>query len=213
MAKTSKWSNVSVNMQSALGTLTSITGITNASPAVITSVAHGLSNGEFILLKSVGITELNDRIFRLVNVSSDTAELEGIDSTNFGTFISGSFEVVTFGQPISTITSVDSSGGDFEFIDNTTIHQNIKTQLPGLPNALTFSFENLWDVADTGLLAMKLANDEQTERAFLFGFTDGQKLAFYGYVGASLVPGGSAQDKVTTNSTITSSSTPTYYNS
>ena len=34
-------------------------------------------------------------------------------------------------------------GGDFDFIDTTTIHNNVKTQVPGLANPITYTFDNL----------------------------------------------------------------------
>ena len=84
--------------------------------------------------------------------------------------------------------------------------------MPGLPSAATFSFDNIWDVSDTGLKAMKTASDAQAKRAFMFTFgSGGQVMVFNGYVGASLLPGGSAQQLVTTKTTITMNGTPTVF--
>ena len=72
--------------------------------------------------------------------------------------------------------------------------------------------DHLWDVTDAGLKAMKVASDAQAMRAFKFTFgTGGQVMVFLGYVGANLLPGGQAQDKVTTPSAITMFGSPTYY--
>jgi hypothetical protein len=84
--------------------------------------------------------------------------------------------------------------------------------MPGLPAASTFTFDNIWDVADAGLQAMKRASDAQAKRAFKFTFGNGgQVMLFVGYVGANLLPGGQAQALVTTPTTITMNGTPTYY--
>ena len=113
---------------------------------------------------------------------------------------------------ISTATSLSASGGDFDFIDTTTIHQNTRSQVPGLPSAASYGFDNIWDISDSGLKAMKSASDAQAKRAFMFTFgAGGQIMLFNGYVGASLLPGGSAQQLVTTKTTITMNGTPTYY--
>jgi len=45
MANVTKWSSVGVAVQSALGANKTITAITLADPAVVTSNAHGLANG------------------------------------------------------------------------------------------------------------------------------------------------------------------------
>lgn len=217
MATVRKWSNVAVAMQSALATAVVITGISKASPGVVSYTDAGSSdpsNGAFVLLTVQGMHQVNGRVFRVANVNGagNTFELEGEDTTAFDTFSSGTFEVITFGTSITTATTVNGSGGDFDFIDTTTIHQNTRSQVPGLANAATYSFENIWDVADSGLKAMKSASDSQSARCFRFTFgTGGQIMVFYGYPAASLLPGGSAQDKVTTQTAITMFGSPTYY--
>lgn len=206
------WKNVAVAMQSALAAAKTLSAITKASPGVVTSTAHGYSNGDIVFLTVSGMYQLNDKPVRVANVTANTFELEGIDTTLFETFSSGTAEKVTLGTSITTATTVSSSGGNFDFIDSTTIHANAKSQLPGLPEATTFTMDHIWDVTDTGLLALKTASDNQAKRVFQFTFgTGGKKMLFAGYVGCSLLPGGSAQQMVTTQSVITMNGTPTYY--
>lgn len=212
MAQAKKWSNVQIAMQSALAAAITLTAITKASTGVVSSVAHGLSNGDLLYLEVQGMRQVNDRVVRVANKTNDTFELEGIDTTAFDTFSSGTAQKITFGTTISTATSISSSGGSFDFIDTTTIHDNSRTQMPGLPAASTFTFDNIWDVSDAGLLAMKTASDAQAKRAFKFTFgAGGQVMLFVGYVGANLLPGGQAQGLVTTPTTITMNGTPSYY--
>lgn len=212
MATTTVWKNVSVNMQSALATAVTITGITKANPAVVTSTAHGLVNGDVVFLTISGMAQLDDKVVRVANKTNDTFELEGVNSTNFDTFSAGTAEKITFGTSVTTATTINASGGDFDFIDTTTIHDNTKKQIPGLPNAISYQFDNIWDAADAGLLAMKTASDSQGKRAFKFQFgTGGKILYFAGYVGCSMLPGGQAQGLVTTSAVITMNGTPTYY--
>jgi hypothetical protein len=63
-----------------------ITGITQANPAVVTtSAAHGLSNGDQVYIESiVGMTELNDSNipYQVANVTSTTFEVQDYDGTN-----------------------------------------------------------------------------------------------------------------------------------
>ncbi len=211
MATVSLWSDVTVAMQSALATAVTITGITKASPGVVSHSGTDPSDGDFVLLNCTGMSEIDGRVFRVTGQASGSFSLEGEDTTEFGTFSSGSFEVITLGTTLDTVTDLSSSGGDFNFIDTTTIHGNVATQIPGVASASSFTFTNIWDVADAGLAAMKSASDSKTERAFKFTFSNGQIMAFNGYVGASLLPGGSAQDKVTTSTVITMYGSPTYY--
>lgn len=212
MATVRKWSNVAVAMQSALASATTITAIALGATATVTSTAHGYANGDYVLLTVQGMRQVDGRIFRVASQTANNYVLEGENTTSYDAFSSGTAQKITFGTSITTATTVNASGGDFDFIDTTTIHGNAKTQIPGLANPSTFTFDNIWDVSDAGLIAMKQASDAQATRCFRFTFgTGGQVMVFNGYVGASLLPTGQAQDKVTTPSTITMFGSPTYY--
>ena len=218
MATVRKWSNVAVAMQSALAAAKTITAITKASPGVVTATTHGYANGDYVLLTVVGMFQLNGRVFRVCAVSGDNFGLEdvssgiGISTASFDTFTSGTAEKITFGNSITTATDINASGGEIEFIDTTTIHSNVRTQIPGASSPAVYTFNNLWDVTDAGLIAMKAAYDTQAQRAFLFTFgTGGPKMAFAGFVGATLLPTGSAQDKIVTPASITMYGSPSYY--
>lgn len=213
MANARKWSQVAIAMQSALAASVSISSITKASPAVVTTgTAHSLSNGDYVVLAVQGMWQVNDRVFRVTGASGSTLNLEGEDSTNYDTFSSGTLQKITFGTSITTATTLTGSGGNFAMIDTTTVHMNQKSQIPGLPDAASYDMDNIWDISDSGLIAMKAAYDAQSKRAFKFTFgTGGQIMVFTGYVGANLLPGGQAQQLVTTKAVITMSGSPTYY--
>lgn len=78
-----------------------ITNITQANPAVVTSTAHGYSNGNDVFISDVeGMTEINGGPYKVANVTANTFELVGVDSTSFGAYTSGGnanriLEVVT----------------------------------------------------------------------------------------------------------------------
>lgn len=211
MSNARKWSNVAVAMQSVLASSITITALSKASEGVVTAT-NTLVAGDYVVLSVQGMRQVDDRVFRVKSPTGSNFVLEGEDTTLFDTFTIGSLQKVTFGTSITTATSLSSSGGEFDFIDTTTIHQAARSQVPGLPSAASFSFDNIWDVSDAGLKAMKSASDGQAKRAFMFTFgAGGQVMLFNGYVGASLLPGGSAQQLVTTKTTITLNGTPTYY--
>jgi len=199
-------------MQSALAAAKTITGITKASPGVVTSTSHGYSNGDIVFLTVSGMYQINDKPVRVAGVTTDTFQLEGVDTTSFDTFSSGTAEKVTLGTSITTATTITSSGGNFDMINATTIHGNAKSEIPGLPEATKFDMDHVWDISDAGLLAMKLACDNQAKRVFTFTCgPGGQVMLFAGYVGAALLPAGAAQQLVTTPTVITMNGTPTYY--
>lgn len=212
MANATLWKNVAIAMQSAIASPKTITGITNANPGVVSSTAHGYANGDVIYLDVQGMHQVNGRAVRVASVTTDSYQLEGVDTTLFDTFSSGTSAKVTMGTSITTATSINGSGGDFDFEDTTTIHANQRTQVPKLPNPATYTMDNIWDITDAGQAACKAASDAQALRVFSFTFgTGGKKMYFAGYVGASLMPGGQAQGLVTTSIVITMFGSPTYY--
>jgi hypothetical protein len=72
-----------------------ITAITNATPPVVTSTAHGFTDDQHVFIESVGgMTELNGRTFRVDTLTADTFELLDLDGTDinatgYGTYTSG----------------------------------------------------------------------------------------------------------------------------
>ncbi|QPZ53482.1 putative tail tubular B [Pelagibacter phage HTVC034P] len=72
-----------------------ITGITQANPAVVTATSHNYSNGDEVLITGVsGMTEVNSKRFLVANKTTNTFELQNkdsvdVDSTGFTAYSSG----------------------------------------------------------------------------------------------------------------------------
>lgn len=214
MANVSLWSNVGIAVQSALSSAQVVSAITKANPGVATYVGSDPSNGDILYLSSVqGMHQLDDRLFRAANVNSggNTVELEGENTSNYDTYASGDLQVVTFGTTLAIVTDLQVSGGDFEQIDVTTVHDSVRKQIPGAASPIVFSGSCIWDVADAGFIALKAASDNKEKRAVRITFANGQKVYFTGYIGFTAMPTGSAQDKVTTPFQITMFGRPTTY--
>jgi hypothetical protein len=151
-------------------TVKNITGATNASPIVITSVAHGFVNGDKVFIKDiegsiihppqtggsifnfsdisivVGMIEINDCSFEVANKTADTFELKGTDGTNYKTYVSG-----------GTVRKV---GSIFASADN-------------YPACLTF-FEGRMIIANTNNNQNKIFGSKSNEYTdFEFGVNDG----------------------------------------
>lgn len=212
MAKFTTWTDVDVFMESAIGAEVAASVITKASEGVMTTgAAHGITTGDYVLVKAQGMTEVNGRIFRAKAASGSSLTLEGENTTNYGTFTSGTVQKITFGTTISTLTSVSGNGGTFEPIDTTLIHDKAKSSIPGLASATEYTFESVWDVSDAGLIAAKQASSTKAQKAFMIVFSNGQRVVFYGYIGAQLIPGGSTGGMVTTSVTISAQGELTTY--
>lgn len=73
-----------------------VTGITQASPGVVTVAAHGLVAGNTVRLSSVvGMTQVNDIFYKVGTTTTNTFQIldlvsgAPIDTTGFGTYVSG----------------------------------------------------------------------------------------------------------------------------
>lgn len=207
------WSGVSIAVQSALATALTVTGITKANPAVVSYTGTDPSNGDYLLLKIQGMHQLDYRVVRAANVNGagNTFECEGVDSSAYDTFSSGTAEVITFGTTLSIVGSLSVSGGDFNMIDVTTIHDSVNKQVPGNANPIVISMTCDWDPSDAGLVALKSASDAKAVRCIRVTFSDGSKVVFAGYVGATAFPTGSAQQRVETPVQITAYGRTTAY--
>ena len=72
-----------------------ITAITQANPGVITSAAHGFSNGQWVVLSGiVGMTQLNGNTYIVAGAAANTFTLtdlfgNAVNTTTFGAYVSG----------------------------------------------------------------------------------------------------------------------------
>lgn len=74
----------------SLGPRLTLTAVTKANPGVVTSTAHGLANGEKVQIQDiVGMTQINDKIFTVDNVTANTFELKGENTAGYTTYSSG----------------------------------------------------------------------------------------------------------------------------
>ena len=81
-----------------------ITGVTSANPAVVTSASHGLSNGQVVRIDDVGgMTQVNDILFTTANVATNTFQLSGVDSSGYTSYSSGgTWSKATAGVAVTT---------------------------------------------------------------------------------------------------------------
>jgi hypothetical protein len=207
------WSNVGVSVQSAAATAITITAISKANPAVVTYTGTDPSNGDYVLLSVQGMSQMDRRIVRVASVDAgaNTFACESVNSTAYDTFTSGTGQVLTFGTTLNVVSNISASGGDFQFIDVTTIHDDIQKQIPGNASPTTFSMDCQWQPDDAGLLAMKAASDSKSELGVMLSFANGYRYLVTGYIGCTLSPTGSAQQVVSTPVVITAYGRPQTY--
>jgi hypothetical protein len=162
-----------------------VTAITNASPGVAASTAHGFANGK--ILVGTFPSRLDQRPFRVANTATNAFDLEGIDTTSTAIFPSGFgvgtvLEAATF-TSLSQTTDVAASGGEQQFANWTFIEDGRQRQRPTFKNARALTLSLHYDPAlawHAALLAADLAGDVRVLRVTL---PTGRLLYYSVYVG------------------------------
>lgn len=100
-SKSFKWQGSQIQVLTGFSTDSpshAISAITQANPAVVTSNAHGLDDGDVIKIGGVaGMIEVNDEAFIAEVVDVNSFRLVDVDSTAYGAYVSaGGFDVAEF---------------------------------------------------------------------------------------------------------------------
>ena len=119
MARTPSGTITSV--ATAFGADITVTAITNAATAVVTtSGAHSLANGDIVMVES-GWSRLNMRAFRVASASGSTLHLEGEDTTNTEIFPpgggAGKLRKVNTWVQLDRTLNHQSSGGEAKTVN------------------------------------------------------------------------------------------------
>lgn len=143
--------NTIVRVSTATGSAKTITAITAANPPVVTSTAHGLSNGTVVVIASVeGMVEVNDRAFVIANVATDSFELKGVDGTGYTAYTSGGTATPQTMTEVANCRSVNLVNGSAQKIDRTNLRSRVEENSVGLAVAGDSSIQLDLDETDPG---------------------------------------------------------------
>ena len=202
-------SGLKLYMESAIAAAKTISGITNDEPGVISSTAHGYSNGDVILLEIQGMVELNGCLCKVVNSATDTFQVAGVDGSTgidtslFSTFSSGTAKKVTLGTSITGVQDFSFAGGEIKTTDTTTVNDNQDTQIVVGATAQSADMTMQWDPSSAAQQAMITAFKTRANRGFKVVWPDGAFAMWYGTVGYTGAPGGGKQGVTTSPAKIT----------
>jgi len=196
-------SGLQMFMESAIAAPKTIQTISKAAPGVIGCTGNGYTNGDIVLLEVQGMLELQGRLFKVVNVATDTFQIAGpdgatgLDTSGFNTFTSGTAKKVTLGTTITGCMDFNAAGGDIKTIDTTTVHDTQDTEAVVGATAQSYEMTVQWDPAAAAQQAMKAAFIARANKAFKIRWPDGAYILFYGTVGYTGAPGGGKQGVTT----------------
>lgn len=181
-----------VAIASAYGTPFTITAISNANPAVATlSASHGVIVGDLIEITS-GWDLLSGRIVRVASVSTNDVTLEGINTLNVDRYPAGtgagSGREVAAWTAITQIQGIDTSGGDINFADITTVADRTQKQIPTTRSAQAINMTVFDDPALAWYAVAAAASDDTSVTGLRIIFPNGSRLLANGFFSLQKTP-------------------------
>lgn len=174
-----------VAIATAYGAVKSVTAISNANPAVLTSAAHAVPNNSFFEFKSPW-QKVSERVWKAGNVAANTLEIVGADTTDLNRFPAGptgsTLREITAWTQISQILDYQTSGGDQQFWTGSFLEDDYERQLPTVTSAQSITLGIGDDPTLAGYQALKLAGERRDIRALKVTLPDGSVLLYNGYV-------------------------------
>jgi len=125
-------------------TAKTISAVTKANSAVVTSNSHGYSNGDHVWIAGiVGMTRLNGRRFTVASSTTNTFALTGENSSNYDAYSSGGTASKVY--EIST-TFTEAMLYDLQFTQSADVMYIVQESIP--PRKLSRTGHTSWTLAD-----------------------------------------------------------------
>lgn len=182
-----------VAIASTYAASSNMTAITNAAEAVATLAAgHGVVAGDFLEITS-GWSLLDGRVVRAKTVSTNDVTLELVNTTSTTNFPAGSgtgtVRRITAWTQLSQLTSeIQSSGGDQEFADVTTLQDRTKRQIPTRRSPVELTMPTYFDNSLGWVTTVRTAADTATATAVRMIYPNGSRTVGNAYWSMSDVP-------------------------
>jgi len=152
-----KGRNCRIEIAATYGTAKPVTAVTKAKPGVASSAAHGLANGSIgYFTNVVGMDELQDQAASVSNQATGTFELQKLNTTSYGSFVSGDFIPVLTWLTLSKSTGYEIPNAETDKLDATTLLDTIKQQEAGLLAAQSVTINSF---SDAQAAALDILND------------------------------------------------------
>jgi hypothetical protein len=173
------------------GAAKSVTALSNANPAIATSAAHGLTDGNEVLLTS-GWEDATDTVYKIDQLTADTFSLLGLNAENLNFFSAGGgvgdAKLVSAWTEIPQVLTIATQGGDARF---TTIQPIARRNAINVPTGFNPTSINLTlghDPANANYQTMLDISRTLQAVAFKMVLSGGAVTYGYGYMSVSEAP-------------------------
>lgn len=203
-----------VAIASGYGSDLTVSAISNANPAVATSAAHGLANGDFIEVTS-GWEKLTERITRVASSLTGTFAFEGIDSTLTSQYPAaggaGTVREISGWTQLTQIINTSSSGGEQQFANYQFLSSNTEKSIPTNKTAARLVLTVADDPTLAGYQLAQVADADRNPRAVRITLPTGQILLYNAYVSIAVAPSLNSNEVMSTPITLALLSDPVRY--
>ena len=165
--------------------------MSNANPAVATSVAHGYTTNDEILLTS-GWEDATDSVYKITVLTADTFSIQGLDTTNTGFYPvgtgAGTAQKISGWTAIPQVLTISGSGGDARFTDVQLLAKRNSLRIPTGFNATSITMSLAHDAANANYVTMVGISRNLSKVAFKQVISGGSVTYGYGYLSVSEMP-------------------------
>jgi hypothetical protein len=169
-----------------------ITALTNASPSVATSTAHGYADNSEILLSS-GWEDATDTVFKTGAIDANSFQVKGLNTTNTSFYTPGSgipatAMLISNWVSIPQVLTISTSGGDPKMTPISPLARRNDINVPVGFNASTTTLTLGHDATNANYQTMLDISRSLTKVAFKLLLSGGASSYGYGYMSVSEVP-------------------------
>lgn len=173
-----------VQVGTATGSAKTITAIALGNPTLLTSSAHGFTNGDIVTLAAAAGADAATLNGQTVVIRNKTANTFAVDIDTTGktiTATAGTATPVTW-TTVANVNTFSGIDGSTTEIDATNLASVAKEVLFGLPDSGGFTINLDQDDTDAGQIALRTAYQQRTLKSFKVTFPNNKALSFSGYV-------------------------------
>ena len=165
--------------------------MSNANPAVATSVAHGYTTADEVLITS-GYEDATDSVYKVTVLTADSFSLSGLDTTNTGFFPvgtgGGTAQKISGWTAIPQVLTISGSGGGARFTDVQLLARRNSLKIPTGFNATSITLSLAHDASQSGYVTMLGISRNLSKVAFKQVISGGAVTYGFGYMNVSEMP-------------------------
>lgn len=203
-----------ISIASGYGSPVTLSAITNANPGVVTAAAHGFSDGDIIEVTS-GWARLTEKAVRVDNGTTNTFDLEGVDTTSTTIYPNGggagTAREVTGWTQLAQVLTTSSEGGEQQFATYQFLESDQEKRIPTSKSAGGLTIGIADDPTLPGYILASAANDDRVPRIVRIQLANGGSIYYNAYITLNKTPSLTVNEVMACQVTLSFLAEPTRY--